>query len=296
MVVEAPGSQQGRRSARSGEPGRPRCDTLVPMSAADHTPEALRTRREPPRFRLARLQRVARLSPHLVRLTLGGPELEGLRVEEPAASVRLLLPTPGTDVLVLPTWNGNEFLLDDGRRPTIRTLTPGRIDDLAHELDLDVVIHPGGAMSAWVEGAAPGAEAAVSGPGRGYAIDQGAPAFLLAGDETALPAIGQLLESLPATAPVQVHLEVAHPDARLDLPYHPRGTVAWCDLPPGAPPGEALVAAVRAADIAPGTHVWGAGEAAAMQQIRRHLFEERMLTRDQTNVRGYWKRPRGAGA
>lgn len=267
------------------------------MSSTEDTPAALRTRREPPRFRRALLQRVERLSPHMARVTLAGPELEGLRVDDPAASVRLLIPTPGTDDLVMPTWNGNEFLLGDGGRPTIRTLTPGRIDERAHELDLDVVLHSGGAMSAWVLAAAgPGADAAVSGPGRGYAVEHAAPAFLLAGDETALPAIGQLLEAIPATAPVQVHIEVAHPDARLDLPHHPRATVAWCDLPPGAPPGEALVAAVRGADIAPGTHVWGAGEAAAMQQIRRHLFEERMVTRDQANVRGYWKRPRRAGA
>ena len=38
--------------------------------------------------------------------------------------------------------------------------------------------------------------------------------------------------------------------------------------------------------------VWVAGEAAGVQRIRRHLFEERGLTRAQATVRGYWKHGR----
>ena len=63
-------------------------------------------------------------------------------------------------------------------------------------------------------------------------------------------------------------------------------------LPPGAPPGDELVAAVRTVEIVAGTRWWAAGEAAAMQRIRRHLFEERGVPRDQTTVRGYWKHGR----
>jgi NADPH-dependent ferric siderophore reductase len=232
------------------------------------------------------------VSPHLARVTLGGPELEGLVVDEPAASVRLLLPEAGAGELVMPTWNGNEFLLPDGARPTIRTFTPGRVDPDALELDLDVVLHDAGAASDWARTAPHGAPAAVSGPGRGYVVDPAAPAFLLAGDESALPAIRQLLEALPAGVPVQVLVEVARPDARLDLPDHPRATVTWCDLPEGAAHGEALVEAVRKAEVPPGTKVWGAGEAAAMQRIRRHLFDDRGLTRSAATVRGYWKHGR----
>jgi len=137
---------------------------------------------------------------------------------------------------------------------------------------------------------------AISGPGRGYAIDPDAPAFVLAGDETAIPAIGQLLGSLPAEIPVLVHIEIAAPEGRLALPDHPHAAVGWHDLAPGATPGDALVEAVRATELAPGTRVWVAGEAAAVQRIRRHLFDERGLSRAHTTVRGYWKHGRaGAG-
>jgi NADPH-dependent ferric siderophore reductase len=53
-----------------------------------------------------------------------------------------------------------------------------------------------------------------------------------------------------------------------------------------------LVAAVRAADLAPDGRIWAAGEAAAVQRIRRYLFEERGIPRARTSVRGYWKHGR----
>jgi NADPH-dependent ferric siderophore reductase len=232
----------------------------------------------------------------MVQVTFAGPDLEGLTVDHPAASVRLLLPSARTRELVIPRWNGNEFLLPDGRRPTIRTFTPCRVDAEPLELDLEIVIHGSGVASEWAEAAEPGDPAAISGPGRGYAIALDSPAFLLAGDETAIPAISQLLEALPATVPVRVHIEVAHPDAKLALPDHLRATVEWCDLPLGGSSGDALVAAVRGADLAPDTRVWVAGEAVAVQRIRRHLFEDRGLPRAQASVRGYWKHGRSGDA
>jgi NADPH-dependent ferric siderophore reductase len=231
----------------------------------------------------------------MVRVTLAGPELEGFAVDLPAASVRVLLPTPGTDELVIPAWNGNEFLLPDGRRPTIRTFTPRRVDPSALELDLDVVDHGGGVASTWAATAEPGHPAAVSGPGRGYTVREDARAHLLVGDETAIPALAQVLAALPAEADVQVPVEVAAPEGRTALADHPRARVTWCDLPAGAPPGAALLDAVRAADLPPDVRVWGAGEAAGVQRIRRHLLEERGLPRSQASIRGYWKHGRAGG-
>lgn len=225
----------------------------------------------------------------MVRVTLVGPELAGFTVPDPAASVRLLVPSPGNDELVMPTWNGNEFLLPDGRRPALRTFTPRRFDPEAWELDLDIVVHDDGAASSWAAAAQPGDAAAVSGPGRGYTVDTDAAAYLLVGDETAIPAIGQLLEALPPGMPAEVHIEVAHPDARLSLPEHAGAAVAWHEQAAGALPGDAMLAAVRDADIPDGARVWAAGEAAAVQGIRRHLFDERGMARSRTSVRGYWK-------
>lgn len=232
----------------------------------------------------------------MVRVCLGGPDLAGLSVEEPAASVRLLLPSPPAREVVIPRWNGNEFLLPDGRRPALRTFTPRRLDTNALELDLDIVIHGAGVASEWAERAVVGDRVAVSGPGRGYVVDRDAPAFLLGGDETAIPAISQLLETLPVDRPVQVHLEIAHADARVPLPRHAAALVTWHQLGDTAPPGDGLVAAVRSVELIADTRVWVAGEAAAVQRIRKHLLEDRRLPRSQTTVRGYWKHGRTGGA
>jgi NADPH-dependent ferric siderophore reductase len=251
-----------------------------------------RLRREPPAFRHVEVRRTERLTPRMVRVTLGGAEVAGFTVEQPAASVRVLLPTPGGTDLVVPSWNGNEFLLPDGRRPTIRTLTPWRVDPDALELDVGIVVHGSGVASDWALSAEPGLVAAISGPGRGYTVAADAPAYLVAGDETAIPAITQVLDAVPDETPAQVLVEVAHPDGRLALPEHPRASVTWCDLPSRSAPGDALGAAVRDVELADGTRVWAAGEAAAVQRIRRHLFDDRGLPRAQTSVRGYWKHGR----
>jgi NADPH-dependent ferric siderophore reductase len=259
---------------------------------------AVRARREPPAFRTVAVRRTEAVTPRLVRVTLGGEELDGVAPALPAASVRLLLPPAGERELVMPAWNGNEFLLPDGRRPPIRTLTPLRVDATARTLDVEVVVHEGGALSAWALAAEPGDAVAVSGPGRGYVVDHDASDHLLAGDETAIPAIGQLLGHIAAGVPVRVLVEVADPAARLPLADRADVDVTWLDLPAGSPPGAALVEAVGGAadagDIGPGTRVWVAGEAAAVQRIRKLLFQRHGLARAQATIRGYWKQGRAA--
>jgi NADPH-dependent ferric siderophore reductase len=160
-------------------------------------------------------------------------------------------------------------------------------------LDLDIVLHDGrGTASTWAATASAGGAAAVSGPGRGYAVDPDAGNYLLVGDETAIPAISQLLEALPDSTPAAVHIEVADATGRVPVPSHPRATVTWHELGVGAPPGDTLVDAVHTATVTDDTLVWAAGEAAAMQRIRRHLFEQRAVRRSRATVRGYWKHGR----
>ena len=236
-------------------------------------------------------------SPRLVRVVLSGPGLASWPELQPGASLRLLLPRPGTTMLELPTWTGNEYLYDDGTRPPVRTLTPLAADATPSgtepALAVEIVRHGTGPLSDWAGTAAPGDTAAVSGPGRGYVPDRQASSFLVAGDESALPAITTLLPALPTDARVVVLIEIADPAARLPWAGRPSAVTTWLNLPIGAAPGDLLVEAVVAADLEDTVRVWAAGEAAAMQRIRRHLFEDRGLPRSQAVVRGYWKHGRG---
>ncbi len=240
-------------------------------------------RREPPPFRRAELLSTEMLGPQLMRIELVGDELSQMVIEEPAASVRLLLPRPGKD-LEIPVWQGNEFLDADGSRPIIRTFTPRYHQD--DRLTIDIVIHDGGAASEWARSASPGSPVAVSGPGRGYAIDQTAERFLLLGDETAVPAIAQLLESLPGV-PVDVDLVVPQGFGKVGLPAHDRVDARWHEL--GGDRGASMLSALSTRERLSESVIWCAGQAAAVHAVRNYLFKELGLPRSQATVRGYWK-------
>lgn len=260
---------------------------------ADDDPAQPRTRRAPPPFRRATVRHADDLTPRMRRLVLGGPELAGFEIPGPASSVRLLLPPPGSDDLVIPTWTGNEFALPDGSRAPIRTFTPCAFDPHTLELTIDVVLHDGGAASDWAAAASPGVETAVSGPGRAEPVDDDASSYLVAGDETAIPAIRQLLTAIADDVKVLVHVEVADEAARQDLPVHPNAEVTWHVTAEHSRPGNAVVTAIEGLDAIP-DGVWVAGEAAAVQRVRIHLVEVRGRSRSSSTVRGYWKYGRAA--
>ncbi len=259
----------------------------------DDVPTIRQIRREPPSFRQVAVRSTTHLSDHMLRIVFGGEELAGFAIEAPASSVRLLLPPQGADEIEMPTWTGNQFELSNGDRAPIRTFTPRAFDARTNELTLDFVLHDGGAANDWARRARPGDVVAISGPGRAEPVDADARSFLLAGDETALPAIGQLLEWIDDDRTIDVHVELSAPTARIELPAHAGARVTWHEAVPGAAPGEAVVAAVQAIDDLPDA-VWVAGEAAAVQRLRKHLFDERGRARSTVTARGYWKLGRSA--
>jgi len=263
------------------------------VTSDDSAARLERVRREPPRFRRVQVRWKASLSDRMVRVVLGGDELAGFTIESAASSVRLLLPPAGHDVIEMPTWTGNQFELATGERAPIRTFTPRAFDAERLELTLDFVLHERGAAADWARRADVGDEVAISGPGRSEMLDPAARSFLLAGDESAIPAIGQLLETIDADHTVAVHIEITDPGARFELPVHPKATTTWHDAVAGAAPCDAIVAAVEGLDELPDA-VWVAGEAAAVQRLRTHLFDERGLTRKRVTARGYWKLGRSA--
>jgi NADPH-dependent ferric siderophore reductase len=252
-----------------------------------------RVRREPPAFRRVRVRSTTALSARMLRVVLGGDDLAGFAIQSPASSVRLLLPPTGSDVIEMPTWTGNQFELASGDRAPIRTFTPRAFDPTQLELTLDVVLHDHGAATDWVRNANPGDEVAISGPGRSELLDPAARSFLVAGDESAIPAISQLLEAIAPDHLVDAHIEIAHPDARFELPAHPQATITWHDAAPAAAPGHSLTTTIEGLDQLPDA-VWVAGEAAAVQRLRTHLFDERGLSRQRVTARGYWKQGRSA--
>ncbi len=264
------------------------------MPDDDRLERLTRVRREPPPLRPVTVSEREELTPRMIRLTLVGDALCDLRVEQPASSVRLLVPTPGDDELVIPEWNGNEFLLADGSRPALRTFTPLRVDNAIGQLDVEIVRHPGGAVSEWAESVEAGAPAAISGPGRGYDHPSAAEYLIVLADETALPAAIQVAETASEGIAVHLHIEVIRADAHRNIELPDRHTVDWYVTETGQTPGGRLVDTVQTLEqLGDDTFVWAAGEASAMQAIRTHLFDTLGVERQRATVRGYWKPARG---
>ena len=235
--------------------------------------------------------RTERLSPHMVRVVLGGDGLAQFATRgQTDHYVKLLFPAPGVsypeplDVRRI----REEFPREQW--PTTRTYTVRRWDADAGELALDFVVHGDeGLAGPWAERARPGDVLHFSGPGGGYAPDPDADWHLLAGDESALPAIAAALEQLPADAVAHVFVEVADAaeEQKLDASHGPR--VTW--LHRGSRPvGEALAHAVTGLEFPAGVpHVFVHGEAGFVKELRRLLRVERALPLDRLSVSGYWR-------
>jgi NADPH-dependent ferric siderophore reductase len=233
--------------------------------------------------------RVATLTPHLVRITLAGDDLAQLPADGPAAQVKLLFPASGQDWPTLPEAGPDGLAWPAGQPlPVVRTYTPRRFDPAGRELDIDFVLHDrGGTASTWARRARPG-DRMVLAAGRGrYLPDPAADWHLVAGDETALPAIATIVAALPAGTPAMVLVEVPGPDDRLPLDGAADPDIIW--LYRDGAPGEALERALRAADLPPGAgRVFRPAAPAAVRRIRRHLLTERALAKEQLYTRGYW--------
>src|SRR5579875_1736932 len=270
------------------------------MSEPAATPETSRPRK--PRFAV-RVERVRRLSPRMVRVTFGGEELAAFGWNGPAAHIKLIF--DGTDSGAARAADASDAAArtpggrtpaasstEAGARPVMRTYTPRRFDAAARELEVEFVIHGEGPASAWAAQAAVGQRLTIAGPGRSYAVDREADWYVLAGDDTAMPAICTILDELPASVKALALLEVADSAEERVLETRTANTeIRWLHRGPDPrDAGRALEAAVRHIALPPGSgRIYVACEADAMRRIRRHLLHERQFPRDRLVTRGHWR-------
>lgn len=194
-------------------------------------------------------------------------------------------------------WYARWRALPPEERNVLRTYTPAAIRD--GEIDVDFVIHePAGPASAWALTARPGDELVITGPDTragwtGYGICWApgtARDLLIAGDETAFPAIRNILATLGPDVRAQVFAEVGDPaDDLLGAPAADGVTIRV--VVRGAVHGQALEEAVRAWPGPAGDdlYVWLAGESGSVTRIRQHLTRERGVAKDRIAFLGYWK-------
>lgn len=220
------------------------------------------------------------------RVVLGGGDLAGFSWPGPASHLKLVLPLPGQSAPDLPAPDADGLISYDRNRVIMRTYTPRSWDAAAGELVIDVFVHGEGPASTWAEQARPGDGVAVSRPRARYDADATAPWLVLAGDESAVPAIGTILEGGSLPAATTVVIESDGDDIDLGLPEGTAPTfVRRTDTPL-----EALAEALADGVLPTGEgRVWVAGEARGIRRIRAHLLSERGLPASSVVTRGYWR-------
>lgn len=283
-----------------------------------------------------------RLSPSFLRVTFTGEDLDEYADLGLDARMKLILPTADGRYEHLPrgeNWYLTWRELPEEQRNPIRTYTTRAVRPEVREVDVDVVLHgDAGPASRWANRVQVGSplvlmapNALADGPHGGVEFRFPAPGrpVLLAGDETAVPAVTTILEQLPPDTTGAAFLEVPDPADRWDV-VAPAGLhVTWLSRG-DRPHGELLVPAVQGAAgtmvaVGPGTpeaevpdvdvdsemlwevadapaespnpelYAWFAGEAGVIKALRRHLVGELGVDRSAVSFMGYWRQGRAEG-
>lgn len=215
---------------------------------------------------VARVESRRVISPHLVRLELGGEGLadwQGTGV--PDEWVGLVVP--------------GQF---QSRYYTV-------LDHADGMLTVDVVLHESGLVTEWASGDCVGDEVTVTEPKGSFAPPEGSRWIRLVGDLTGWPAMARIIATVGDRLPVRVWAE--GPERLDDYFPPPSDGLHWLTTGPDGSGLAALVESLAWPD-GPG-YFWMAGESAQMRAIRKHLMHHTPLTAEQYAVMGYWRARRG---
>ncbi len=276
-----------------------------------------------------------------MRIKLLLPPAGGFGVSKEIASLRPDALTSPADQL---GWYQRWLAIDTDQRGYMRTYTVRAFREAGHrdnlgdtpELDIDFVLHgevvdgklQGGPATEFGDQAKEGDSLLLLGPNKalsdasygGIEFRPGAASrIVLAGDETAAPAICAILESLPANVTGHALIEVPETTDILGTTTRSGISVQWLTRG-SAEHGSLLQDAVRRTVAIPAAGVvqtnaepedvdvdanilwetgqaqsapfyaWIAGEAGSVKEIRRYLVREAGVDRKQVAFMGYWRR------
>ena len=234
------------------------------------------------------------VTPGMVRVTLGGEGLAGFKTTGVGDEyIRFFFPNPETGELVLPDVDEKGFWKwPDGKKPahcecyTIRAVREGDTP----EIDVDFVVHEHGHASEWAQAATPGQTVALREPYGIYEAPTNVDWQLFVCDATGLPALGRLLENLPAGTEARAIVEI--PDASHEQAFETRADLKLVYLHGtgnGIAPSR-LEAAVRGVAVPQGRipYVWVAAESKAVRPLRKYLRHELGWHASAYSVTGYW--------
>lgn len=244
-------------------------------------PQINRVRHEIRRRKLE-VRRIERIAPQMLRVVLGGEELEGFTSSGFDDHVKLIFPTVASA--------GGEAGAAEAA-PEMRDFTPRYYDAVRGELWIDFFVHEAGPATTWASAAKPGDQLVVAGPKGSFVIDpEGIDLHLMIGDETAVPAIARRLGELPATARAQVIVEVDDPTGWPAFQSAANTEVSFVVRGAAAEPAAALLAHLGNVQLPERCYVWIALESQAARALRRYFTGERGVDKEWIKSSAYWQR------
>ncbi|HEV2504004.1 MAG TPA: siderophore-interacting protein [Mesorhizobium sp.] len=244
-------------------------------------------------FREMTVIHVADLTPHMRRIRLAGEDLARFGKFQ-GMHIRILFPTATVPDPVWPSLGANGLPLwpSDERRPTARVYTIRAFDLEAGHMDVDFLIHEGESVgSAWAMQARAGHKVGIMGPvGRPV---RPADWCVLGADETGLPAVGRLLETLPPQTRGVAFVEIADGNERQQINNVTQIELHWLERNGKAPGMDGRLAEQVLSVQWPGQGTafgWFAAEAEAARLVRTTWRDQMGLGRDQTIAAAYWRR------
>ncbi|EGX57841.1 siderophore-interacting protein DesE [Streptomyces zinciresistens K42] len=287
----------------------------------------------PFRFFSLHVVRTRRLGPSMVRVTFAGTDLRAFHSDGRDQSLSLFLPHAGQREPRVPVelgdgwWQGWRELPDDVRA-VMRSYTLRALRRDPDEIDIDFALHgvspavaptgtptvspavapaqsrgslsPAGPASRWASRATAGDRVLLLGPALAdnrairFRPPRDTDLVLIWGDETAVPAVAAILESLPAGTRARVWLEVHGAADVQDLATDADAEITWLAREGGPHTEDSPMAldVIRAAELpaAQRPYVWIAGESGCVKALRRHFVGERGTDRRRVTFVGYWRR------
>ncbi|MCW3467069.1 siderophore-interacting protein [Chitinophaga nivalis] len=243
---------------------------------------------------ILKVVRKQHITPGMLRVVLGGEGILKFAGVKPGFNNKIYIPPAGETTIVFPVYENGAWVSPPGAvKPVVRTYTLRALDLEKKEMYLDFVVHgDSGPASAWALKAVPGDILGVAMKAETPALYPEADWFLLAGDQTALPVLSVILETLPAHVKGVALLEV--PGQAEEQPIQTKADmiISWLHNPhPGT--GTLLQDMVRNVIIPDrGTQrrfIYAAGESAAIKAIRQYLRKEQDITSDELDAYAYWK-------
>lgn len=235
------------------------------------------------------------VTPGMVRVTLGGEGLREFRSTGVGDEyVRFFFPDLETGELVLPDVDAQGFWKwPEGRKPAhceCYTIRQVRNPADMVEIDVDFVVHEHGRASEWARQATAGDSIVLREPYGIYEAPADADWQLFVADATGLPALGRLLENLPAGVEARAIVEI--PDASHEQRFETKADLKLVYLH-GSGNGIApsrIEAAVRGVSVPEGRvpYVWVAAESKTVRPIRKYLRHELGWPATRYSITGYW--------